>query len=288
MRTLQGPLKVCRGIIGHFQQRVLRKRENFKGGNITSGSLNSKANPELLAQLRKNPELLPEMNEVLVEFKNGVEEWNSRGESRDNYGRFVGESKIKRYTSIQHEKRCELNYFDKISLFFIEQPELYTYGTNGIEIERKGVKRHYIVPDNDGTVGDFMFANEHMGEKFTVRMDSEKPEMIVLYQNDKVVAEAYEKERYASAVADMKEGEKGKQVQFKQKQEQYGYEYAVRELEKQRDLLDEIKATGTEGFGWWDTSKANENARESALEDVSNGMSDGLTERQRRILQIGK
>lgn len=284
----KGRSKYVEGIIGHFQMRVLRKRENFKGGNVTSGSLNSKANPELLAQLRKNPEQLPDMNQVLVEFKEGVTEWNDRGEKRDSYGRFVGESKINRYTAIQHEKRCQLNYFDKISLFFIEQPEPYTYGTNGIEIERKGVKRHYIVPDNDGTVGDFMFANEHMGEKFTIRMDRDNPEMIVLYQNDKVIAEAYEKERYAAAVADMKEGEKGKQVQFKQKQEQYGYEYAVRELEKQRALLGEIRATGTDGFGWWDTSKANENARESALEDVSNGMSDGLTERQRRILQIGK
>ncbi len=284
----KGRSKYVEGIIGHFQQRVLRKRISFKGGNVTSKSLNSKANPELLAQLRKNPEQLLNMEQVLAEFNDAVAEWNNRGEKRDKYGRFVGESKISRYNSIKHEKRCKLNYFDKISLFFIEQPIPYTYGTNGIEIERNGKKRNYIVPDNDGTVGDFIFANDHMGQKFTIRMDSNNPEMIVLYKDGKVIAQAYEKEKYAAAVADMKEGEKAKQVQFKQKQEEYGQQYAFRELEKQRALLGEIRATGTEGFGWWDTPKTHENIRESELEDVSNGISDGLTERQRRILQIGK
>lgn len=283
----KGRSKYVEGIIGHFQQRVLRKRQNFKGGNITSGSLNSKANPELLKILRKNKQL-PTMDEVIMEFKEAVEEWNQRGEKRDQYGRFVGPTKIHKYTTIEHPKRVKLNYFDKISLFFVEQPEPYTYGSNGIVIERNGRKRHYVVPDGDGTIGDFIFANEHMGEKFTVRMDRSNPEMVVLYKGYKMVSQAYEKEKFAAAVADLQEGEKAKQVHFKQKQEEYGYDYAVRELEKQRALLGEIQATGTEGFGWWDTSKANENARESALEDAQNGVKDGLTDRQRRILQIGK
>lgn len=283
----KGRSKYVEGIIGHFQQRVLRKQEAFKGGNITSQSLNSKANPELLSKFKKNPELLLSLDEVIVEFNRAVDEWNSRGEKRDQFGHFTGESKISRYNSIQHEKRVKLNYFDKISLFFIEQKQPYTYGVNGVELEVNKHKRNYIVPDPD-SVGDFIFANEHLGEKFTVRMDRENPEMIILYQDGKYMAQAFEKERYAAAVADMNEGDKSRQVKFKIKQEEYGHQYAMRELEKQRSLLGENSATGTDGFGWWDTSKKNENARESVYEDAANGISDGLTDKQRRILNIGK
>lgn len=283
----KGRGKYVEGIIGHFQQRVLRKRENFKGGNITSSSLNSKANPELLAQLRKNPELLPTLSEVLDEFEKAIKEWNNRGEKRDQYGRFVGESKISRYNSINHEKRQKLNYFDRISLFFVEQKLPYSYGVNGIEVESNGIKRNYIVPDGDG-IGDFIFANEHLGQKFTVRLDRENPSFILLYKNGVFVSEAHEKERYAAAVADMKEGSKAKQVRFKQKQDEYGHQLAMRELEKQRSLLREIGATGTDGFGWWDSSKTINNKRESAYEDTINGINDGLTDKQRRILNIGK
>ncbi len=45
----KGRGKYVEAIIGHFQQTVLRKRENFKGGNVDVRSLNSKANPELLS-----------------------------------------------------------------------------------------------------------------------------------------------------------------------------------------------------------------------------------------------
>jgi|GEM_PF-4838466 len=99
---------------------------------------------------------------------------------------------------------------------------------------------------------------------------------------------AYNKEKYAACVADMEEGQNAKRVLFKEKQEQWGQEYSIRELEKQMITLGEMKATGTEGFGWWDSSKLATNAKESVLEDTANGISDGLTERQRQILNIGK
>lgn len=285
----KGRSKYVEGIIGHFQQRVLHKFENFKGSNVTSKSLNGKANPELLAKFKGDPQLLPSIDGVLQEFDQAVGEWNKRGEKRDKYGRFVGESKITKYTTIQHEKRARLNYFDIISLFLIEQKDTYSYGNNGIVIERNGAKRHYIVPDPD-KVGDFIFAADNFGQKFKVRIDRERPELITLYQNGKYVATAYEKERYASAVADLKDGEKAKLVLLKNKQEEFGQKYSILELERQMAILGEgeLKATGTEGFGWWDTSKTNENKRESVLEDAANGMGDGLTDRQRKILNIGK
>ena len=284
----KGRSKYVEAVIGHFQQRVLRKRENFKGGNIDTRRLNSKANPELLKELGKNPERLPLFDQVIDEFNQAVTEWNTRGEIRDSYGRFVGDSKIYRYETIVHEKRAKLNYFDKLSLFVITLKQPYKYSTQGIEIELNKKKYNFIVPDTD-SVGDFIFCNEHLGEKFEVRIDMAKPEMCSLLQNGIYIAHAYEKERYAACVADMKEGSKAKQVAFKAKQNEFGVDYSITELERQMAILGDIKATGTDGgFGWWDTDKRTVNNRNNQQEDARNGVADGFTEKERKILNIGQ
>jgi len=283
----KGRSKYVESIIGHFQQRTLRHYSNFKGGNINVKSLNSQANPELLAWLRKNPESLPDRNGVIEMLHDAVAKWNARGEKRDSYGRFVGASKIDRYTTIQHEQRAELNYFDRMSMFMVEQRVPYTYGTNGIVVDVKGYDHHFIVPDGDN-VGDFMFANDNLGLKFKIKIDRDNPGMIALYRDGVFIDFAYNKERYAACVVDSKPGETAKRVRFKEKQVEWGEEYSRRELEKQMAELGELQATGTEGFGWFDTSKYNNNIREAALEDAQNGMGDGLTDKQRRILKIGK
>jgi hypothetical protein len=283
----KGRSKYVESIIGHFQQRVLRKRDNFKGGNIDTKRLNSKANPELLKELSKNTDLLPSFYEVIDEFNKAVNEWNVRGEKRDSFGRFVGDSKLHRYVSVQHEKRAKMNYFDKLSLFVIELREQYKYSTQGIELEIDKKKYKFIVPDPD-SVGDFMFANEHLGEKFNVRIDLAKPEMCMLLKNGVVVAQAYEKERYSACVADLKEGENSKKVAFKAKQTEFGVTYSINELERQMTILGELKATGTDGMGWWDTPKSQENARNNQIEDKRNGIGDGYTDTERKLLNIGR
>jgi len=283
----KGRSKYVESIIGHFQQRVLRKREFFKGGNIDTKSLNSKANPELLKELSKNPERLFNREGIIKEFDEAVNEWNNRGEARDSFGRFVGDSKIYRYETIQHEKRAKLNYFDKLSLFVFQLKESYKYSTQGIQIEISKKKYNFIVPDPD-SIGDFMFANEHLGEKFEVRIDMAKPEMCTLLQSGVVVAHAYEKERYSACVADLKEGENSKKIAFKTKQTEFGINYSITELERQMSILGELKATGTDGLGWWDTTKSNENARNNQNEDKRNGIGDGYTEIERKLLNIGR
>ncbi|HEY5509042.1 MAG TPA: hypothetical protein VIK29_10240, partial [Paludibacter sp.] len=131
--------------------------------------------------------------------------------------------------------------------------------------------------------------NEHLGEKFEVRIDMAKPEMCTLLQNGIVIAHAYEKERYASCVADYKEGENKKRVAFKAKQTEFGVNYSITELERQMSILGELKATGTDGgFGWWDTDKRTVNNRNNQQEDARNGVADGFTEKERKILNIGQ
>lgn len=283
----KGRGKYVEGIIGHFQQQVLRKHKNFKGGNVDVRSLNSKANPELLKEISKTEGALPSFAEVINEFEQAVTEWNSRGEKRDKYGRFVGESKLHRYKTIKHEKRERLNYFDKISLFNIQLKHPYKYTTEGLKIEMNKQKLKFIVPDPDG-IGDFIFANEHLGEKFDVKINLENTTTCTLLKKGKVVAYAYEKEHYASCIADMKDGEKAKITLLRKKQDKWGYEYAHRELEKQLLVLDEYKATGTSGFGWWDRSKTATNNINNREEDIRNGVVENYTELERKILKIGQ
>ena len=285
----KGRSKYVEGIIGHFQQRVLRYFGNFKGGNITVKTLNAKANPELLAKFKETPDLLPSKEQVLLDFEGAINTWNKRGDKRDNYGRFTGPGKIDRYLNTEHKQRKKIDYFDRISMFMVEQRQSYRYGVDGIEIEVNGNKHHFIVPDPE-TVGDFIFSHENLGQKFRIKIDKDALGIIALYKDEIFVDFAYNKEKYAACAADMKEepGLNEKRVLFRQKQEIWGQQYAFRELEKQIAILGELKATGTDGFGWWDSSKTATNERESVMEDTANGMIEGLSDRQRRILQIGK
>ena len=50
-----------------------------------------------------------------------------------------------------------------------------------------------------------------------------------------------------------------------------------------------MKATGTDGgFGWWDTDKRIVNNQNNKAEDIRNGMTDGYTDIERKLLNIGK
>lgn len=275
-------------VIGHFQQRELRKFKNFKGGNITVKSNNSTANPELLKELSKNPgftDSLPTEEQVLVEFRAGVEAWNSRGEGRDAYGAFIGKSKIGRYAEA-YKGRVQLNYFEKLSLFMVELKNKqhvfgeYEYKQKGIEIAIRGEKMKFIVPDNESSAMDFEFSREHLGHTFKVfvNLRVDRPEWIELRdRNGKKVADAYEKEKFMACVADMKgkPGEMSK-VHYFIEQQKNCYESSKTEMERQREIAEQtgFRATGTDGygFGWWDTSKTVENARNNRIEDERNGI----------------
>lgn len=287
----RGRAKYVEEIIGHFQQRSLRQHKNFKGGNITTKSLNSQANPDLLKWLRKNPEQLPNESEVIDQIKEAIDNWNTRGERRDNYGRWVGKSKIERYNE-PSETRQKLNYFDKLSLFMVELSKPYKYKQQGIAITINGKKRNYIVADPDNSANDFIFSNNNMYREFRVRVNINDPQWIELFDKDgkEPVARAIEKEKFA-AVA-LKGVSRSTIIDFLHKQEENGYDYAFRELREQRQVLEAhgLKATGTgdffgsnysdkhgESFGWQDATKSAWNYTEGNLEDVRNGMAEPET-----------
>ena len=275
-------------VIGHFQQRELRKLKNFKGGNVTVKSVNSVANPELLKELAKDLDFtdkLPTEKQVLAEFDQAVEAWNKRGEARDAYGAFIGKSKIERYAE-EVEGRVKMNYFEKLSLFMVELRNQqhpfgeYEYRQKGIEVAIRGEKMKFVVPDNEISAMDFEFSREHLGHTFKVYVNlrANRPEWIELRdRNGKKVADAYEKEKLAACVADMKNkpGERGK-IQLFNIMQKRCYEDAKTEMERQREIAEQtgFRATGTDGFGfgWGDTPKTVVNAQNNAVEDRRNGI----------------
>lgn len=291
-RPYSGQSKYIETFTGHLQQRVLRKLKNFKGGNVTTKSPNSKANPELLAKLAKTPELLPSQEQVVNDFYAAVSDWNARGEERDAYGFMIGESKIERYEK-EAEGRNKVNYFDKISLFMAElahpDPAGYKYTTAGIKLTLKKKDHFFIVPD-EGSKYDFQFQQNHLNQRFKVRINIENPEFCILFKDGKQVAIARNKELFAACIADYKEGESAMIKDFCTKQEQFGWQYAQTEITKQRILLEAngYKATGTDGIMHYALQdKTSYNQVESAIQDAMNGMGE-MSDLERKLLTITK
>lgn len=278
-----GRSKTVESVIGHFQQRELRKFKNFKGGNVNVRSNNSTANRELIEYLQDNIGLVPTEEEVLKQFATGVDEWNNRGEGRDAYGAFVGKSKIERYRE-PYEGRRVVNHFEILSLFVVELKNKkhpfgeYTYGQKGIELELGKNKLKYIVPDGADMAMDFDFSRENMGRTFKVKINLNvtRSEWIELYdRNGKFVATAWEKEKLAGCVMDAKKkpGEFLKIRAAIDRQKGF-YGEAVKEIDLQKANAAKagFRMTGTDGIGWWDTSKEIENARNGRMEDERNGI----------------
>lgn len=278
-----GRSKTVESVIGHFQQRELRKFKNFKGGNINVRSNNSTANRELIEYLQKNMDLVPTEEDVIVQFGKGVEEWNNRGEARDAYGMFIGKSKIERYRE-PYEGRRAVNHFDILSLFVVELKNRkhpageYTYGQKGIELEIGKNKLKYIVPDGEDMTMDFNFSRENLGRTFKVKvnLNATRSEWIELYdRNGKFIATAWEKEKLAGCVMDAKDkpGEFLKIRSAIDRQKDF-YDEAVKEIDLQKKAAAKagFRMTGTDGIGWWDTPKEVENARNGREEDRRNGI----------------
>lgn len=278
-----GRSKTVESVIGHFQQRELRKFENFKGGNITVKSNNSTANRKLIEYLQDHMELVPTEEEVIKQFAEGVDAWNSRGEARDAYGVFIGKSKIERYRE-EYEGRRSVNHFEILSLFVVTLKNSkhafgeYTYGQKGIEIEVGKQKLKYIVPDGEDHTMDFNFSRENLGLTFKVKinLNATRSEWIDLYdRNGKFIATAWEKERLAGCVMDAKK-KPGEFVKIRSAIDRqkgfYGEARKEIDLQKEAAARAGFRMTGTDGVGWWDTSKDVENNRNSRMEDERNGV----------------
>lgn len=169
-----GKSKPVENWIGRMEQRIMRHFKNFKGGNITSPSLQSKANPDLLARQIKEGSL-PTKEQVIAQFELIVEVHNS-SVGRD------GKTPTERY-GIQHPKRRTMDYLSMVEAFWVERRKEVRYTKDGLTIEVDKQRYTYEVQSERG-VEDREFRRTHLGDRFKVRYDPDDLEYINLYSGD--------------------------------------------------------------------------------------------------------
>ena len=224
-RPYNSQAKRVENIIGRFQHRVLKWLPSFRGSNITSPSIEFKANPDHLKDLQKSGSL-PTLYQALAQVELCVRKWNLEKNEE-------GLSRIERYKS-EHEARRPIEYSDMLQLFLTQRPKPVKYGREGLVIEINKIRRRYIVRDENGSGGDFDFRANHYGEKFDIRLDHDDMSMIFLYQKGILKGIAHEKELFHEAIADQQPGEKAKLDKLIRERDQF--------MEEQRRKGQEQKA----------------------------------------------
>ncbi len=192
-----GKAKPIENLIARLEGANMRHLPNFKGGNITSPSIEKKANPDLLRSLYKEGKL-PDREgakrqvEMLIQVHN-----NTKGKD--------GRTPAERYAD-QHEKRVALDYLTMVTAFWVERKKTARYSKDGLTIEVGKVKHTYEVQSKPG-IEDLEFRLRRLNDSFTVMYDPEDLGEICLYKDGAWMATAARKHEFAMARVDIVEGE---------------------------------------------------------------------------------
>lgn len=184
-----GKAKPIESLIGRLEGRNMRHMANFKGGNITSPSLNIKANPDFLASLEL-PDLRTAIGqlELLIKVHN-----NTTGQD--------GRTPNERYQD-HHDSRKVMDYISMVEAFWVTRREPARYDKDGITIQVDHQRYTYEVQGPDG-LEDMAFRMEWLGTRFTVKYDPDDLEYICLYYEDKMVGTARQKYEAPMAIVDI-------------------------------------------------------------------------------------
>lgn len=194
-----GKSKVIEALYGHIEQGFLRHFPNFKGGNITAKSLDSRANPDLVRQLVANKEI-PTKAEAIAQLRLAIETY------RNTVVKTYGQTPREMYAT-QHPERRSLSKMNMISLLWTERAHRAAYTKDGITIEVNGVRHTYEVEKSRG-VEDTAWRMQHLGERFRIMFDPDDRAEIALFDDEwRFVAMAANKWEAPMAKADSQPGD---------------------------------------------------------------------------------
>lgn len=186
-----GKSKYVERIIGKIEQTFMRLLPNFVGGNITTRSLSSKANVDLLKSLEK-ADLYKDECEVFQEMRLVIETYNHTKVAR------LGTSPWTAYSPKSPKGTC-VNELMIVALFWVKKVNTYMYRQEGLRMEINGVKHEYVVEDHKRGVESMEFRASHLGERFYVRYNPDNLDRIHLYDaDDRHVAMAREKYEFSA------------------------------------------------------------------------------------------
>lgn len=192
-----GKSKPIENLIGRLEGRNMRYMENFKGGNITSHSLERKANPDALMKLVKEGKI-PSREAAIAQFELIIETHNHEATGD-------GLTPNERYGT-PHEKRRPADPLLVIEAFWVERPKKATYTKDGLIIQVGKERITYEVESERG-VENKEFRKNWIGQRFTIKYDPDDLYMIALYHEDTLIEYAVQKYEFPMAVVDAEEGE---------------------------------------------------------------------------------
>ena len=189
-----GKSKAIEALIGQIEGHHMRHMTNFKGGNITSHSMDIKANPEFL-----NSQDLPSMDTVIDQVKLII----------DIYNHTQGQDAVTptdRYNMIDSRRR-EMDYLSMVQAFYVTRRDRARYTKDGLTIEVHKQRYTYEVADASGQE-DMAFRLQYLGESFTVKYDPDDTTMISLWIDGRYIADATIKREAPMAIVDMQPGDR--------------------------------------------------------------------------------
>lgn len=210
-------------LFNRLQQQEIKKFWFSDGQSITVRRDDNKHNPDFI---NENKHLIKSPEELKKAWEAVVYNWNNAKHPK------FEQTRNEVYC---HEmpKREEFNVLDIADKMWIKETKAITYRAHGLDLWVANKKYQYEVYDADGNI-DLEFRRKNVGNKFIVRYDPEYLDEYVQlwtmnYDAEYVFVGIIEKKRTHEVVPVlMQEGDK----------EQWAKDYAVRDIELERDLND--------------------------------------------------
>jgi hypothetical protein len=211
-------------LFNRLQQQVINKFWFSDGQSITVKSDNNKPNMDFIIE---NKHLLKSTDDLYQAWQTVVNLWNTAKHPKFNATR----NEVYLHEMPQKETLSLLDIMDKMWIQETKKP--IQYKAHGLDMWLGDKKYQFEVLDSNQNI-DTEFRRKNVGNKFIVRYDPDFLDGFVqLCQKDQngnivLVANALPKREHQNIPVLMKEGDK----------EQWTKDYAVRELEYNRDLDD--------------------------------------------------
>lgn len=199
-----GKSKTIESAFGRFQQQFLKRDGSFfTGQNITTKTLESKANMEFIMANKNN---LPTLNEIKATYAKRRAEWNQAPHPK------TGIPRIEMYRTSENPNTPKVNIWDMVDLFWIQREKPVTCTAYGISMKEKKHKYTYMVYTQD-QLPDVEWLRNHIDKKFYIKFDPDNMDMVYLYEKDvlglRFVCEARTKIEVARNIQEQDEFEAG-------------------------------------------------------------------------------
>ena len=163
-----GNSKTIESIFGRLQAQILRKYDNYTGGNITTHSLRSKAD---LEYIETNKDSLPTFEELVQQYISARAEWNNA--PHPNQQLYPGMSRLEVYAACRNEKFTPvLTEAMKRDIYMIPLRKEIKISQGGIKFEINGHEYSYTVKQEGSSMKpDLKWIRDNMGRQFEVHID---------------------------------------------------------------------------------------------------------------------